>query len=174
MISRNSLENDFGTDLFLVIKIVGRNKFALLLGFCRFHLSLIGLTFFGLTFLQKLGTDLVVNANDLRAELNTWFLRQTDSKLRTYVSIMALVEEICFGFITQHNVRRHKSKAIAELRWMSWRRRNGEIKLEKVLPPLNHWNVSNLNRWIHKFIVRFNLTDLSLFNFYKTKRRLFI
>ena len=43
----------------------------------------------------------MVETNDLRAELNAWFLRQTDSKLRTYVSIMALVEDICFEFITQ-------------------------------------------------------------------------
>ena len=53
-----------------------------------------------------------MEANDLRAELNAWFLRQTDSKLRTYVSIMALVEGISDS---SHNVRRHRFQAIAEL-----------------------------------------------------------
>ena len=42
-----------------------------------------------------------VAADELRTELNAWFLRQTDSKLRTYVSIMALVENVCFEFLTK-------------------------------------------------------------------------
>ena len=42
-----------------------------------------------------------VAADELRAELNAWFLRQTDSKLRTYVSIMALVENVCLEFPTK-------------------------------------------------------------------------
>ena len=41
-------------------------------------------------------------ADDLRSELNSFFLQQTDSKLRNYVSTMALVEQLCIGFITQH------------------------------------------------------------------------
>ena len=40
-------------------------------------------------------------ADDLRSELNSFFLQQTDSKLRNYVSTMALVEQLCIGFITQ-------------------------------------------------------------------------
>ena len=42
-----------------------------------------------------------VNADGLRSELNAFFLQQTDSKLRIYVSTMALVEQLCMGFITQ-------------------------------------------------------------------------
>ena len=37
----------------------------------------------------------------MRFELNAFFLQQTDSKLRIYVSTMALVEQLCIGFITQ-------------------------------------------------------------------------
>ena len=40
-------------------------------------------------------------ADELRSELNAFFLQQTDSKLRIYVSTMALVEQLCMGFITQ-------------------------------------------------------------------------
>ena len=42
-----------------------------------------------------------VNADELRSELNAFFLQQTDSKLRIYVSTMAFVEQLCMGFITQ-------------------------------------------------------------------------
>ena len=40
-------------------------------------------------------------ADELRSELNAFFLQQTDSKLRIYVSTMALVEQLCMEFITQ-------------------------------------------------------------------------
>ena len=71
-----------------------------------------------------------MNANDLRTELNAWFLRQTDSKLRTYVSIMALVEEICFGFITQRpapQISNNYGAGLNELAKSKRRDETGEI-----------------------------------------------
>ena len=71
-----------------------------------------------------------MNANDLRTELNAWFLRQSDSKLRTYVSIMALVEEICFGFITQRptpQISSNYGAGLNELAKSKRRNETGEI-----------------------------------------------
>ena len=67
-----------------------------------------------------------MEANDLRAELNAWFLRQTDSKLRTYVSIMALVEGICFGFITQRPTPQISSNCGAGLNKLAKSKRRDE------------------------------------------------
>ena len=52
----------------------------------------------------KIGIDSDVMADELRSELNAFFLQQTDSKLRIYVSTMALVEQLCMGFITQRRL----------------------------------------------------------------------
>ena len=89
-----------------------------------------------------------MKADELRVELNGWFLRQTNPKC-TYLSIIALVVDVSTGFIAQH--RPQIRPAELELKLIG----NGTAKLKrhkenaaeqtKICPPLKRTKCELVN-----------------------------